>query len=236
MANYGSDQVAFFLIGGYDLLGVTTRLEDEIERVLEETTTLGVAWQAEAPVGVQRATFKQNGYYDAAANASNDALVALNGSQRVLMWGVAGNAIGRPFTGAAGAIEAVYQRVIARLALYKANAEYRIAGRVEEGVILAPKAARTTSGDTQATSVDYSTLTPAIPITSSSVANPTTITTSAPHGLTSGDRVVIGGHSGSTPSINGEQTATVTSPTTFTIPVNVTAGGSGGAVNKASSQ
>lgn len=80
------------------------------------------------------------------------------------------------------------------------------------------------------------TLTPAqgsaVTITSSSVAKPTVITTATAHGLTTGDVVTIAGHSGSTPSINGEHTVTVTSTTQFTIPVNVTTGGTGGTVTK----
>lgn len=60
-------------------------------------------------------------------------------------------------------------------------------------------------------------------ITSSSVANPTVVTSVA-HGLQTGDSVVIAGHS-STPTINGEHTVTVTGVDTFTIPVNVSSGG-----------
>src|SRR5262245_5722832 len=67
-----------------------------------------------------------------------------------------------------------------------------------------------------------------ITIVSSSVASPTSILTSTPHGLTSGDSVTITGHTGSTPSINGTHVATVVDPTHFTIPVNVTVGGTGG--------
>lgn len=70
-------------------------------------------------------------------------------------------------------------------------------------------------------------------ITSSSVANPTVITTSAPHNLTSGDSTTIAGHTGSTPTINGVQTVTVTGASTFTIPVNVSVGGTGGTFTKA---
>lgn len=69
-----------------------------------------------------------------------------------------------------------------------------------------------------------------VAITSSSVANPTVITTATPHNLSTGDDVVIYGHSGSTPNINGVHTVTVTGASTFTIPVNVTVGGTGGAV------
>ncbi len=65
-------------------------------------------------------------------------------------------------------------------------------------------------------------------ISSSAVAFPTTITTASPHGLTSGDTVLVRGHAGSTPDINGEWTASVVTSTTFTIPVNVTTGGTGG--------
>ncbi len=69
-------------------------------------------------------------------------------------------------------------------------------------------------------------------ITSNSVANPTVVLTASAHNLTTGDSVVIAGNTGSTPSINGTYTATVTDGTHFTIPVNVTVGGSGGTVTR----
>jgi hypothetical protein len=68
-------------------------------------------------------------------------------------------------------------------------------------------------------------------VTSSSVANPTVITVVAGIvGLycTTGDTVTIAGHTGCTPSIAGDYELTVLTPTTFTIPVNVTVGGTGG--------
>lgn len=74
-----------------------------------------------------------------------------------------------------------------------------------------------------------------VSITSSSVANPTVITSSVNHGLVTGDVVTIVGHTGSTPAINGSHTVTVTGPTTFTIPVNVTVGGTGGTATRTSS-
>lgn len=68
-------------------------------------------------------------------------------------------------------------------------------------------------------------------ITSSSVANPSVITTATAHGLATGNKVILRGHTGSTPTINDTvYTVTVTSPTTFTIPVNVTTGGTGGTI------
>ena len=79
------------------------------------------------------------------------------------------------------------------------------------------------------------TSTPAATITSSSAANPSEVTTSAAHGMTSGDSVTIAGHSGSTPDINGVHVITVTGASTFTIPVNVTVGGTGGSATPAAS-
>src|SRR5260221_2124771 len=72
----------------------------------------------------------------------------------------------------------------------------------------------------------------AVTITTSSVANPSVITTATPHGFgTSGTFLVrIAGHAGSTPSINNDYTAIYVSATSFSIPVNVTVGGTGGTV------
>ena len=69
-----------------------------------------------------------------------------------------------------------------------------------------------------------------VAITSSSVANPTVITTASNHGLATGDWVVIRGHTSVAPSIDGNRQVTVTGVDTFTIPVNVTDGGTGGVV------
>lgn len=66
-----------------------------------------------------------------------------------------------------------------------------------------------------------------VAVTSSSVANPSVITT-ASNTFRSTDTVTIAGHAGSTPDINGDRVATVTAATTFTIPINVTGGGTGG--------
>lgn len=68
-------------------------------------------------------------------------------------------------------------------------------------------------------------------IVSSSVANPSVITLSAATVLSDGDSVTIVGHSGSTPDINGTHIISNVNAGagTFTIPINVSGGGSGGA-------
>jgi len=59
-------------------------------------------------------------------------------------------------------------------------------------------------------------------VTAVSVANPSEITTDVAHGLTTGQTVEIT-NVGTTPDINAQHVITVTSSTTYTIPVNVTA-------------
>lgn len=82
-----------------------------------------------------------------------------------------------------------------------------------------------------ATSTAGTSFSPSLPekqfITSNSVANPTVITTPSNHGLTTGDIIQFFA-SNSTPSIDGQRTVTVLSPTTFSVPVSVTVGGTSG--------
>ncbi|HUV73869.1 MAG TPA: hypothetical protein VMW79_06145 [Anaerolineae bacterium] len=75
---------------------------------------------------------------------------------------------------------------------------------------------------------------PIVAIVSSSVADPSVITTETAHGFVTGDWVVIAGHVGSTPDINKAYIVTYVGPTSFTIPEDVTVGGTGGTVTRTS--
>lgn len=66
-------------------------------------------------------------------------------------------------------------------------------------------------------------------VTSSSVANPSVIVHAVSAvTLATGNTIYISGHTGSVPDINGAHVISVTDSTHFTIPVNVTTGGTGG--------
>src|SRR5688500_4399951 len=65
-------------------------------------------------------------------------------------------------------------------------------------------------------------------IESSSVANPTVITTEEAHGFANGDTVNIAGHEDSTPAVFGDYTVSNVTEFTFTVPVKVTVAGTGG--------
>lgn len=155
MGKFGSNQCGFLLIDGYDVLGVTTQIEDNVEALIEETTALGDTWQEHEYTNIRRASIAQEGFFDDAAGSSNAALVAGPGTSRVLCYNVEGNTIGKKFVGYSGAMQAKYVRVASRGELHKANAEYQGNGVVEEGKILHAHGAETAaSGNTQASSVD----------------------------------------------------------------------------------
>lgn len=241
MSKRAAIDVAFFLLDGLSLLGYSADIGDAREALTEDAAPLGAdgVWPLPTPTGAKRAEFTQAGWFDDATNGLHHALNEQQGTSRVLMYGFSGNTVGQPFQGAAGVYGQKYSRVIARNALHKANASYQISGAAEDGVILHALGAETGDGNTEgASSVDRNaeTTVPTVVIATSSVANPTVITCSTPHGLVTGDKVMIAGHTGSTPAIDGERVATVVSATTFTVPLNVTVGGTGGTVKRLSTQ
>lgn len=73
-------------------------------------------------------------------------------------------------------------------------------------------------------------------ISTSSVNDPSVIVTTADHDVQTDVTVLISGHSGSTPDINGSHIITKVSATAFSIPVNVTAGGTGGTAQPTTTQ
>jgi hypothetical protein len=151
-------------------------------------------------------------------------------------------AIGAEVTLIDGPIVAKFGRVADLGALTKANPEYTVTGQPYRARILHGRTAETADFDTEAESVDQATAPRlrAVAITSSSLSSGspevTEITTATPHGLITGDVVVISGHT-STPAINGEYPVTVTGADTFEIEASVTGspGGTGGSLIKVTS-
>src|SRR4030042_2280613 len=98
MAKYGSADVAFWLGGGYDLLGYQTDLDVKgPTKETEETHVLGDSWTEHELVDLQRMEVSQKGFYDDIANGNNAALLANVGTAVVLCLGVEGNTVGKQF-------------------------------------------------------------------------------------------------------------------------------------------
>lgn len=233
---YGSNKI-LILVDGYDLAAQKVQSVSYKETAISERSDgVGDSWEEYSPVGISKAEFSQEGaFFKTDTGGSHDALktgpaFGPNDPARIVVVGFAGNVVGALFTGAEGAYQHEYEVVGALGTLQRANASYLISGRLDHGVVLHPWSEETADANTEADSADHTAQegVRSIPILTSSVANPSVITTSVPHGLETGDTVLISGHAGSTPSINGERAVTVTGTHTFTIPLNVTVGGTGG--------
>jgi hypothetical protein len=238
-----SSQFAAFLIDGYSLLAakITGGVTHTIKSILEKSTGLGDAWDAMLPTGLQQATIVQSGaFFDDSVNGMHLALgqAGQQATSRLVMAAFAGNTFGAEFVGIQGTYGMAYDVLGAVGLLTKANVSYQISGQVDRGMIVQTWTQKTITWNTKTdgNSIDF-TLDRSqrvIPITSNTQANPTVITTPVPHGLTSADIILISGNSGSNVAINGQQTVTVLTPTTFSIPVNdTTAGGTGGSFIRA---
>jgi hypothetical protein len=240
MALYGGQDVGFLLVSGRSMLPSKPQgLMESVEAMQEDTSGLGDVWGEVTPTGMKRAELSQDGaFYDAGTNLAHETLRDAQTTSRVVCLAIEGNTIGKRFIGYAGAYAHKYD-VLAKVGgLTKANVEYTINGARDEGIILQSLAAQTADWNTEgASNTDY-TLDPAqrvIPITSNSIANPTVVTTPVPHGLTTGDIILVSGVASSSPTINGSRTVTVISATTFSVPLNVTVAGTGGSFVRANS-
>lgn len=240
-----SSSTVWFLVDGYDLIAAKLQeLRYKIESVFESTTGLGDSMKNAAPTGVSELSLVQNGaFLSTAARGSHAALKTPssdpNGTPRLVCLGVFGASVGHAFVGLSGMFQSSYEAVSLVAALTKCNAEYAAAGALEYGQIVQPLAEKAANWNTKTlgTVVDFTT-DPGnreVPITSNSQATASVVTTSGPHGLTTGQVALIAGVTGSSPTINGSHVVTVLSATTFSVPVNTSAGtgGTGGTVKAA---
>lgn len=160
MANYGPDQVALLLYGGYDLtIGIITTLTDKQEAILERTNGLGAAWEAHAYTGVRKAEFELEGFYDDATGSIHEALGSPPGSAsgpRVWCLGVEGTATGADFVGYTGALQPTYERLAVRDELTKIKAGFKGTGEVRQGRIVRMLSSATASGASTGTPLDNS--------------------------------------------------------------------------------
>jgi len=239
----GSASFGVLLVDGYNLLAAKVQtFTHKISAIMEKSDGLGDTTFAKTPVGVVQLEVTQAGaFFDDAANGAH-ALLSPAGAtaiSRLLVAAFAGNTIGKPFLGVSGLYASDYEVLSQTEKLTKANVKYDATGSLDRGVIVQDHVAKTVDWNTKTDGfpVDYTldSSQRVIPITSNSIANPTVVTTPVPHGLTTGDKILIAGVATSAPTINGERTVTVISPTTFSVPVNVTTGGTGGSFVRSNS-
>lgn len=236
----GSASFSVLLVDGYDFLASKVQnVAWKITALQERSHGLGDTKEAMTPTGLSKLEVTQTGaFFDDTTNQTHTLLTTAANQQvsRTMAMAPYGNTVGSHFVGASGVYAHAYDVLGQVGGLTKANVTYTVSGTLEHGVIVQHQAAQTAdwTGTGGTTSYYTDTEQRVIPITSNSIANPTVVTTAVPHGLLTGDVVVIAGVSTSSPTINGEQTVTVLTTTTFTVPINVTVGGTGGTLTRSS--
>jgi hypothetical protein len=148
-----SSNVAFALIDGYSILGVSTDIKDPgLEHESRDLLFLGESLKHKKLNGVDSCDIEQTGAFDDAAGSIHAALKA-PANNRVFSWGAAGNTIGKHFAGALVDQVSYNPTDIAGGEFVMASAKYSCTER-EDGLIIANHAARGAAGDTEATYVD----------------------------------------------------------------------------------
>jgi cyclophilin family peptidyl-prolyl cis-trans isomerase len=126
--------------------------------------------------------------------------------------------------------EAVYRQPIADA---DGSGKYVVTGPLPPSVLISARTGMITTefGGTATFTVSFDTPPETTKRTISTITpgNPVTVKTAEPHGFSSGNEIRISGVTGGTPPINGVYTVTVVNSDTFTVPLNVTEAGTGGA-------
>lgn len=233
MAKYGSASFAVFLLDGYNMLAAQVQnFTHTVKATLEDITGLGDSWTQKTATGELTQTMTQSGaFFDDSTAGIHVAMKTAGATERIGVFAVAGNVIGQPFVGIKGLFGMDYSANPKRGSLTKADVAYSLTGQRDQGTILLARSSRSADWNTKTdgNQVDYSidTIQQVIPITSATKANPCVVTTTIPHGLTSGQVILPSGNTLSGPSINSRLAVTVLSTTTFSVAVNTT--GSSGA-------
>ncbi|MEN6605908.1 MAG: hypothetical protein ABFD60_01595 [Bryobacteraceae bacterium] len=237
MATYTSADFGFLLADGFSLLGTVTALNDSVEAILEEIHALGDEWFKFGSPGIRKGALSQSGFYDAAAGQVNAMLANQEGASRILCWCTEKNLLGATFIGYQGALQAKYDRVVELDKFHKANAVYNPSGNIDRGQVLHIHKTETGASWSGA-GVDNASAALkgcAVPVVGNTAADPAHIITTVPHGLVTGDVVLISDLVGAVPDLNGEHVITYVSDTEFSIPVAVSVGGTGGYLVQADS-
>lgn len=158
---YGSANV-WFLVDGFNVIAAQLQaLRYKLMAKTEQTDGLGAVPEAHTPTGMSSFELAQEGaFFDTSAGNIHDALstsvpTSPQATQRIACAGFAGHTVGETFVGFEGLWSAVYDVLATVGLLQKANAEYRVTGVAEHGVILHELSAETATGNTEgADSVD----------------------------------------------------------------------------------
>jgi hypothetical protein len=156
MAKYASKDVGFALLGSYSMLGATSKFDDSVELVLNETYALGETDESFWSSGAKKTEIVQEGWFDDVVLGWHNAFVDLNVTPLPMTIAPHGNVINIPAAPAAGTEIDIYQSMarvgytvqMATSEVTKMQARYGCWYGKKRGKLVAPLALRTTAGNT----------------------------------------------------------------------------------------
>ena len=166
MTKYNSANCGYLLLGKYDLLNITTTLEDNASDPTVETTPFGTAAASYGKPGVKHYEITgHTGWYDDTVGSLDTAMIDLAAGENVFMFAFEGNTdpdaptdIPVHASCAGGALKTAYKRVATLGDYHKANMELAVSGALDMAAhivaALSIKGAGNVNGDTEANRID----------------------------------------------------------------------------------
>ncbi len=232
-----ANKVAFILFDGYNSLDHTTEIEIKSEASTEDVTVLSSSWIAKR-AATKDMSIAQKGFLDDVAGGIWAQIIAkAEGSAAPFAIGFEGNTLGVRCVFSGEVFLNDFSRQAVKQEIEKYELTYNVTdiyNAFADGLIQYPLGTTPGGNGSQASYLDAGAAPESRAITSSAISNPGRLLI-ASHTFKVGDYVVIAGHTGSTPSINGTwQICGVPDATHIDIPVNITTGGTGGTATYAS--
>lgn len=141
MADYGTADLGFVLLGGRDILGAMTEIQDSNEAIVDEITWLGVAYDSWKAVGVNKGEVKLLGLYNT-ANPDNPITAFEVITAQELMYALEGNTIGNE-AAFMNALREPFMRSAERDKIHRIEAEFKGASGLNKGLVIASHLAKT---------------------------------------------------------------------------------------------
>jgi len=165
MTLIGSPDVDFIILEGRRIDNITTDFNHKVSQILDRTDAVGDADEEHYPVGQFMWEFGVEGFYNIGAGLAQEGL-ELTGNQ-VLMYALAGGAIGDPFTGIDGPHGSI-TTTMERGKLHRVKANFKaytgpddmaqsIASFPRNGLVQTPLSTVTDVGPTNLATLDWNT-------------------------------------------------------------------------------
>ena len=153
MTWYSSKDVAYVFWNHCTITGFLNAVRIKTTAKLVDTTGLGDTWREMSDTGLREGELEMTGLYDGDVLAENG-MNTVSATDRVASVLLEGNTVSKRFYGFQKAILSGTEVGISSDSVHTSTPVYTMRGAIDHGYVVAPWAARTTAGNTQATYAD----------------------------------------------------------------------------------